>query len=136
MSDKDAAAESVEQDCLCIKCREAAERKREEEAVASFCATTHIAIAEWFTGIITHCGFAFESRYPADIDTPCEILKYKSGVFGLEMATNEYSLSGDFNITLYRNDSQNTSMNFYCFFNCPTPAPVILAAIKAANANL
>jgi hypothetical protein len=122
MSDNDHAAESVEQDCLCIKCREARFKSSEEDAIAAFCAGRPRLFAEWFSNIIAGCGFEFKSRYPVDKNEHCHRLIYSHQGYSLEFMGRTVTL-------------QPTNKDWCIEFYIMTPNDIILAAIKAATAN-
>jgi hypothetical protein len=130
MSDKETNAESVDQDCLCIKCREAVARNREEEAVASFCGQLRAPVADWFMKIVDCSDFEFARRLPSDTNETAKVLFYKSGKLQLQCHT---SLN---RITLTQPCAGFPSQpDWMIDFHCPTPISVILAAIKAATAK-
>jgi hypothetical protein len=137
MSNKDHAAETVEQDCLCVKCREARFKSTEEDAVASFCEDMHGPVADWFADIITQCGFVYESRYPVDNNERCEGLVYKHAKpIAITFLRGNSATNVNNSVTLGCQTIYYPAPEWFACFNCPTPAPVILAAIKTATANL
>lgn len=116
--------ESIEQDGMCISCRNLLAQCREEEATASFCDRLHGPIADWFANIIagcTHTGYGFEysHRFPEDINERCAMLYYVMG---------EFTLIFQSNLATLQHSNGDWSVQFYAV----TPLPIILSAIKAA----
>lgn len=128
MSTADTAAESVQQDCLCIRCREHAAKGAEEDATASFCEGLLYPVAAWFMDVVTKSGFEFVRRMPEDINDNCIYLKYQHAA-GIAMHLDSTKHS----IALSRlNRFSTTQPDWRVEIYCPTPPAVILAAIKAA----
>ena len=121
--------ESVEQDGMCISCRDLLEQCREEEATASFCQYHSNAIAEWHTEVLTKCGFTYERRIPEDINQTCMELHYAYGI-GISLIFT--CIEGNF-ITLRKENTYTPTLpDWNIRFGLSTPVPVILATIKAA----
>jgi hypothetical protein len=127
MSYKDNAAESTEQDCMCISCRDYVAKYREKSAFASFSEPLRGPVADWFERIIESCKFEFTRRIPDDINETATVLFYASGKLQI---TCHATLS---RIVLSQPcPSYPTQPDWVIEFHCPTPERLVLAAIKAA----
>ncbi len=130
MSHADNEAESAQGDALCIKCRAAAEKAREEEAVASFCQPLRQSRADWFANIITGSGFKFSRRLPADVNETAMTLFYSMGALQMQCHASMPR------VTLTRPCAGfPTQPDWVIELCCPTPERVVLATIKAALAE-
>ncbi len=130
MSHADNVVESTTQDALCIKCRAAADKTLEEDAVASFCQPMRQSRADWFANIITGSGFKFSRRIPADVNETATTLFYSMGALQMQCHASMPR------VTLTRPCAGfPTQPDWVIEFFCPTPERVILATIKAALAE-
>lgn len=111
--------ESVEQDGMCISCREHLEQCREEEATQSFCEGRPRPIATWYANILTGCGFKYESRRPVDINETCHRLTYSYPGYSLEFMGRTVTL-------------QPANKDWCIEFYVMTPEKLVLSTIKAA----
>ena len=127
MSHADHRDESIEQDGLCIACRTAAEKDREEEAVASFCERLRGPVADWLSNIITGSGFEFSRRLPSDVNESATALFYTSGSLQLQFhgAMPRVTLTKPC-------PGFPTQPDWFAEFHCPMPERIILSTIKAA----
>lgn len=127
MSSADIDAESPMGDSLCISCRKSRDTSIEEEAVASFCDSLRDPVGEWFSNIITGCGFEFSRRLPADTREYATALFYTSGSLQIQChgAMPRIVLSRPC-------PGFPTQPDWFAEFHCPMPERIILATIKAA----
>jgi len=119
--------ESVEQDGMCISCRKFLEQCREEEAMQSFCDTLRDPVGEWFSNIITGCGFEFSRRFPADTREYATALFYTSGSLQIQChgAMPRIVLSRPC-------PGFPTQPDWFAEFHCPMPERIVIDSIKAA----
>jgi len=127
MSHADHRDESIEQDGLCIACRKSRDESIEEEAVASFCNALRNPVEEWFSNIITGCGFEFSRRLPADTREYATALFYTSGSLQIQChgAMPRIVLSRPC-------PGFPTQPDWFAEFHCPMPERIILSTIKTA----
>lgn len=121
MSSADIDAEFPMGDCLCISCRSHVEQCKEEDATASFCAPLRNPVADWYMAVVVGSGFTF-----AKTSTTGDLC-YINGPLLLACVAEGRT------IRLIRINKLTPSQpDWGITFDLSTPAPVILATIKAA----
>lgn len=130
---KDIDAEKVEQDGMCVSCRDHVRQRIEESAVASFLDGGPSAIQDIFEKIILQLDgqMTYADRIPADLNEVCRKIRF---INGRVLLTLERFKTGDINNIRIecRNDHYPSVPDWCIDFSIATPISIILAAIKAA----